>query len=69
MEGVHFNAGLRYLMVVLREAAGEGDLLGIAPDFPAMLSAQANDEVFAVMVTAAAGARPCAASAGRSQNL
>lgn len=60
VESVHFNKGLRYLMLVLREGATQDDLLGIAPDFPAMLGAQTNDEVFAVMVTAAAGAGPCA---------
>ena len=52
-------------MVVLQEAAMQDDLLGIAPDFPAMLSTQTNDEIFAVMVTAAAGAVPKQASAVR----
>ncbi len=58
MESVYFHKGLGYLMVVLREGTSQDDLLAIAPDFPAMLRAAAHDEVFGVMVTAAAGAAP-----------
>ena len=62
VEGVHYNAHLQRLMVVLREGTPEDELLALRPDSAALLAAATDGSIRGISVTMAAGEPRCLCS-------